>query len=282
MSQFLDDRTLTFSSATSSPSVNSVSSRYASHSPARKKYHPNLDGEGSVGAAHIDRLRSLSFTYTGVNNNNNYVTAGNNTKVPPRPPSRTSRSNTIADPNPNSNPSDVKKSLSLTEINEKLTPSGIYISSSVSDDVSVSDDGQTDKKSHPPLTMDSNSDYTTSKQQPQTAKRGSAVAAAATTTAGTAAAAVPLSSLAGATIAFESLRKIRLYLGLDESRLSVMQDMGIDWQLKVTKPNLNIFVTMIANNSWQAIKAGLRKWPSIVASIIFCGFYCSDDNEDSG
>jgi hypothetical protein len=62
-------------------------------------------------------------------------------------------------------------------------------------------------------------------------------------------------SLIGATTAFESLRKIKLYLGMDQTRMEIMEEMGIDWQLKVTKPVINIFSTMIVNSSWQAIKA---------------------------
>eukprot|EP01038_Epipyxis_sp_PR26KG_P012645 gene12645-16953_t len=55
-------------------------------------------------------------------------------------------------------------------------------------------------------------------------------------------------------IADEALSKIRLYLGIDETRNESIE-LGLDWQLKVNKNNVTIHSSMVNNNNWQAIKA---------------------------
>jgi len=288
MSQFMED------GGRPTPFPSPVRYPLTQQSPMRKGdprgQYSDPEPSSSSHPSHLDRLRSLSFSYSSSNSGGNAVGNAARGSRPPlsgRDPrngpaatrsltpagtskqaghsfdlqsSSKSRSDSYCSdsgPSESTNaltpqslpqlvlPSSVKKSISLSDMDGSLTPSGLVLSSAQSntllqrranrapsDDLSVEGDGSSVGGSQQ-LAPVPESLLLTDKNGKSKGSLG----------------------LAGATLAFEALRKFRLYLGLDPSRAAHVSEMGVDWQLKVAKPSINVFTTMIAGNSWQAIKA---------------------------
>jgi len=145
----------------------------------------------------------------------------------------------------------IKKSISLSEIdNDSLTPSGLVLSNAhssamqrraPSEDFSVEGDGSSVSGGSQQLASVPENKTTKNKVRLLnhdyfTTNHPSSYLQAAL-------------GLAGATLAFEALRKFRQYLGLDPSGAAHVSEMDLDWQLKVAKPSINVSTTMVAGES---------------------------------
>lgn len=62
----------------------------------------------------------------------------------------------------------------------------------------------------------------------------------------------PSGKLNSRIVAFEALRKIRVYSGLDDAKAA---DIGLEWQLKASNKGVDVYATLVSNSSWQAIRS---------------------------